>query len=263
MNSINKYLIFIWFCFQFSGCVLNNDADIEFPEIEQKLMMECYLTPGKNFEMRLMEANSFQDDLVLQLTWNADAFIKSNDQEVELLNILNANNTTNYVFNYGTSDIVPADYLGNYTIQVTTKNGEHIRATTPTVEFIPIKEAKEIRNEVCVSFNVPLNTKQKYFTIIAEGESDKERKLIIENFDGSLWAEEEIIVSLRGDFETWKNLKIKLLHITSDYYEFRESVDDAYSANIDPFTVPTKIDSNVDGGIGIFTFYTIDSLILR
>ena len=263
MNSINKYLIFICFCFQFSGCVLNNDANIEFPGIEQKLMMECYLTPGRNFEMRLMEANSFQDDLVLQLAWNADIFIKSDDKEIGLLNILNVNDATNYVFNYGVPDIVPDDYKGMYTIEVATESGEQITASASALKFIPIGNVQEVENEIRVKFKVPLDTKEKFFSIIAEGIAGDEIKIIIEDFDGSFWAEEEITLSLRGDFENWESLKVKLMHISSDYYQFRESVDNAHSANIDPFTVPTQIKSNVNGGIGIFTFYTIDALVIR
>jgi hypothetical protein len=37
-----------------------------------------------------------------------------------------------------------------------------------------------------------------------------------------------------------------------------QSVNHATSAYYDPFTIPEGIKSNIVGGIGIFTFYTID-----
>lgn len=262
-NMSLRFLNLLLICIFFTACALNNDADIEFTRTEQNLMMECYLTPGNNFEMRLMETNSFNEDLVLQLVWNADVIVYSKDKKRRLLNILNSNNNTNYVFNYGVSELVSDDSSEEYSISIITEKGKHLTANTHVVEFIPIKEVTEDKNEIKVSFNIPINPKEKYFSIIAEGEDDKEDRLIIEDFDASLWTDDEVIVSLRGDFYNWKTLKIKLQHITSDYYVFKKSTDDAYSANIDPFTVPTKVVSNVNGGIGIFTYFTIDSLVLR
>lgn len=259
-SLITNLLLICTLC---SSCALNNDTDIEFPGVEKNVFLECYLTPGKNFELRLMENNSFNENLVLQLVWNADVLISSELTERKLLNILNSNKNTSYVFNYGISELVPNNYSGEYSIDILTDNGIHLTAKTFVVEFVPIKNIKEAQNEVIVSFNVPRNMKEKFFSIIAEGKDDKEDRLIIEDFDGSLWSNEEVSVSLKGDFYNWKSLKIKLQHITSDYYEFKKSIDDAYSANIDPFTVPTKMVSNVNGGIGIFTYYTIDSLVLR
>nr|WP_320117686.1 DUF4249 domain-containing protein [uncultured Marinifilum sp.] len=260
--KIHKLLL-ILMVLSFSACALNNDADIEFPDAEKKLMMECYLTPGKNFELRLMESNSFEEDLVLQLAWNADVRISSDDSEIKLLNILNSNRNTNYVYNYGISKLVPDNYSGNYSLDIITEQGERVSATTSAVEFIPIKEVHEEGNEVKLSFCIPENTKEKYFSIIAEGEYDEEKKLIIEDFDGSNWTSQDVELSLRGNFQDWQNLKVKLLHITSHYFEFKKSINEAHDANIDPFTVPTEVSSNVEGGYGIFTYFTIDSLVIR
>ena len=263
--SLNEKIInfLILITVSFASCTLNNKADLTFPTSSKNLMMECYLTPGKNFELRLMESNSFQEDLVLQLTWNAHVTISSEDNDIKLLNILNPNTHTKYIFNYGSPQVVPQTTNSNYSIQIETEDGEKLQATTSTVEFVPIKQIRQKINEIYISFHVPKNTPEKFFTIIAEGKFKDENQTIVEDFDGSNWEEEDITVSLKGNFDDWESIKVKLLHITSQYYDFKKSIAGAYSANIDPFTVPTEMDSNVSGGLGIFTYYTVDSLIIR
>ena len=246
-----------------ASCVLSNDADIEFPGSDQTLMLECYLTPGRNFELRLMENNNFKDDIVLQLVWNADISISSQNQDVNLRNILNIEESTKYVFNYGVPELVPNDYSGDYILDIVTENGEHLKAKTHTVEFVPILNAVEEDNTLSVSFELTDKIIERYFVVIAEGESDEDLEQIVEDFDLSQLNNGNVSLSLRGDFMNWNTLKLKLLHIDKEHFLFRKSIDNAYSANIDPFTVPTQLNSNTEGGLGIFTFYTVDSLQIR
>jgi hypothetical protein len=57
-------------------------------------------------------------------------------------------------------------------------------------------------------------------------------------------------------------IKIYLLNTEKSYYLYQKSLED-YKSGEDPFTEVTPVYSNIDGGLGIFTSFTIDSLIYR
>lgn len=57
-------------------------------------------------------------------------------------------------------------------------------------------------------------------------------------------------------------LRIYLLNTDKPYYDFHASLLD-YTTGDDPFTEPSLLYSNVDGGLGIFASYVVDSLIYR
>ena len=57
-------------------------------------------------------------------------------------------------------------------------------------------------------------------------------------------------------------LRVYLINADKPYYDFHKSLDN-YSLGDTPFTEPSFLYSNVNGGVGIFAGYTIDSLIFR
>jgi hypothetical protein len=57
-------------------------------------------------------------------------------------------------------------------------------------------------------------------------------------------------------------LRIYLLNTDEPYYDFHKSLEN-YSLGDSPFTEPSFLYSNINGGLGIFASYTLDSLIFR
>jgi hypothetical protein len=57
-------------------------------------------------------------------------------------------------------------------------------------------------------------------------------------------------------------VKIFLYNVEKSYYLYHKSLED-YNDGGNPFSEATPVYSNIDGGLGIFTSYTIDSLILK
>jgi len=49
-----------------------------------------------------------------------------------------------------------------------------------------------------------------------------------------------------------------LYHISEDYYDFLESLETALNSNGNPFVQQESTRSNINGGIGIFTGFTLD-----
>lgn len=54
-------------------------------------------------------------------------------------------------------------------------------------------------------------------------------------------------------FERNDTVIIDFYHIAKDYYNFIETFEDAVTGNRSPFAEPSRILSNVNGGVGIFT----------
>jgi hypothetical protein len=57
-------------------------------------------------------------------------------------------------------------------------------------------------------------------------------------------------------------LKIYLFNTEKSYYLYHKSMKD-YKDGSDPFSEATPVYSNISGGLGVFTSYTVDSLIVR
>jgi hypothetical protein len=57
-------------------------------------------------------------------------------------------------------------------------------------------------------------------------------------------------------------LKIYILNTEESYYLYHKSLDD-YTDNENPFSESTPVFSNIEGGLGVFTSYSIDSIVIR
>ncbi|HLN19644.1 MAG TPA: DUF4249 domain-containing protein [Bacteroidales bacterium] len=57
-------------------------------------------------------------------------------------------------------------------------------------------------------------------------------------------------------------LKVYILNTDNSYYLFHKSIGD-YDNNPSPFSEPSLVYSNINGGVGIFSSFTSDSLIFR
>lgn len=57
-------------------------------------------------------------------------------------------------------------------------------------------------------------------------------------------------------------VKIYLFNVEKSYYQYHKSLDD-YNDSGNPFSEATPVYSNINGGLGVFTSYTIDSLVVK
>lgn len=258
-----KWIVLIVITQTLLSCMLEDDVDIEFPDVESQIMLECYLCPGKNYELTFMETNKLSEDLILQLKWNADITINSSDDIIPLFNILNIEKETRYVFNYGTPSIVPNKDNGAYYLDVVTESGIKITAQTNIVSPVKISKIQLEDKNISVLFIADTDPTQRYYSLLVEGYEDGEYTKVRDYIDASKTSENEITYSVKAGFYKWESIKVKLFHITMDNYHFQMSVNNAIAANMDPFSVPEEIKSNVNGAKGVFTYFTVDSLRVR
>lgn len=65
-----------------------------------------------------------------------------------------------------------------------------------------------------------------------------------------------------GSYADSAFLKIYVYNTAESYYLYHKSLM-GYDYDQNPFTEPTPVYTNINGGVGIFTAYTVDSLIMR
>lgn len=273
MNFINKcyqvkwrptlYVIYCLFLLILNSCLLKDDADFDFPQSPNRLMVEAYLCPGENYQLVLMESNSLAEELFLHLNWRAKVYIYKGDEKICLYNMINRNENTLYMYNYGTPQNIPLSYDGDFKLEIETNEGNYIIGSTSVVAPVHINKVKVQENLIDVSFLNDVNKSQRYYLLLAEGICDKEDVSERQYLDFREMNSGMVIGQLKGNFSSWESLTVKLFHITKENFEFQESLLDAQNANRDPFMVPTKIKSNLEGAMGVFTYYRVDSLRVR
>jgi hypothetical protein len=67
-----------------------------------------------------------------------------------------------------------------------------------------------------------------------------------------------ITVGTGFNYAQGDSITIFLYQISKEHYDFLETVDAAETANFSPFAQPTRIQTNIEGGMGIFTGYNYD-----
>ncbi len=132
---------------------------------------------------------------------------------------------------------------------------------------ISFKDVPDEENFFRLAFaSILYNTNQathKSYTM--EGSPSLEKEFVTDKgLDGT-----NISVKTLGNYSYYFNppcdsvlLKVYLYHTEKSYFLYHKSLDDYNSGN-NPFTEATPVFSNITGGLGVFTSYTIDSLILK
>jgi hypothetical protein len=90
-----------------------------------------------------------------------------------------------------------------------------------------------------------------------------DKELLTDNLnDGrviTLTSEDNIFYYVNGDSSF---LRLYLLNTEESYYLYHKSIS-SHNYDENPFAESTPVYSNIKGGLGVFTSYTVDSLILR
>ncbi len=237
---------------------------MKLPIYEDNLVLECYIARNDYLKLKLFKANNFNNDVVLHPIWNATASVSFNDTIVRLNNIL-YNDKNDYVYNYSNTIKIPERFSGNIDIEIITKDGEILTASTKSIEPVKIKSYNLHTNIVELTFNV--NDDSKYYRISVEKFWDSSKyhcytKLVDFNNNNNN-KDKTKSTFIDGDFNNCDYIFLNLAHVTKDIFEFQLSMDAAFRSNIDPFTMRATLDSNINGGFGIFSFYCIDTKRLK
>jgi hypothetical protein len=233
------------------------DINVQIPEGPRNIVVEGYVTPGYPTELTLAESNTLNDDLVLLAVWNARVKISTDTGTMIAQNILYNKSDRHIVVNYGCRDTVRQGAHSFFNLNITTKDGRSVQASTKIVSSVKIEKVELNNDNIVVHHNLPTDT-SKYF------------KLSITNYkEGNPVLTKSVLYDQNNSNSTscvmplykYKNadsIVVTLFHIQKEYYDYLNSVEHASSAFFDPLLNPETIKSNINGGIGIFTYYTLD-----
>jgi hypothetical protein len=253
---------------------LEKEIELELPEYEPKLIVECYLQPGNNFNALLTKSKAYFDsfnfettsDFLEILEEDAEVTIRFNDEEIVLENELTLNPFTGKIFNYVSDEIVPFDFESDFELEIQTKDGKIVRGLTRISPKVPIDsvivefdENRDTLARTLVYFQDDLNTQNFYRRVLHLGSLENEPEFYFQTDDD--FVEDGTVVFGSGfDYVEGDTIYNTIYNISQDYYSFLESIEGAVDANGSPFAQPGAILSNLEGdenALGIFTGFSL------
>lgn len=279
MRTIFSYSIIALFVI--AAACESNVTDVNLPEYKSKLVVSAFLCPSDtasyvfvNSTMKLYGDLSRMESLGTALP---EIIISDDTKEVVL-------DTSRYGWKLDPRKM-KIEYGKNYQIRVSTDKGYLAEASCTVPErrsfSIEVDTFSTIFNsfrylQLGASFN-DIPGEENFYRIKVELKSHcnsqkwQLQELPVEDHfisdldqDGNR-LKRSIKSGLRyGSFPSCDSVYIvlKLYHTEKSYYLYHKSLDN-YQNGDNPFTEPTPVFSNVKGGVGIFTSYTIDSAVIR
>lgn len=258
-----------------AACNLTKDVDIDLPDYERQPVVECFLEPGQPFRLLLTQSYGFFDPFGLDSNFiqktlldGATVTISYDGHTDTLTNGLFFTFVAPIkIFNYQSSQLVPATPGIDYTLNIRLPDGNTITGRTIMLPRVPI-------DSVLVEFSPDIDTLARVLTYISDDRTTPNyyRRLLnyssLDSFpEQDFLVDDRIITTPLIAFGTGYELTRgdtafnTIFHITKDYYDYYESVQLAVFGNVNPFAQPSPIRSNVSGSgnpLGIFTCLVYD-----
>jgi Domain of unknown function (DUF4249) len=255
------------------ACNLTKDVAIELPEYDRQPVVECYLEPGKPFRLLLTQSYSFFDPLGLDSSFlektlldGATVSITYNNKTVNLANQLSFELSPLKIFNYTATEVVPADPGFEYTLNITLSDGKTVTGKTVMLTRVPIDSVpiefslqKDSLARTLMYITDDLSTEDYYRRMLHYGSLDSLAQDFITSDRFSTTS--KVAFGMGYDLVVGDTVFNTIFHITPDYYDYIESVQNAVAGSLNPFAQPSVIKSNVSGTalpLGIFTCLVYD-----
>lgn len=271
ISQILRYFCFALFAsLSLTSCNLEKEIEIELPEYQSQLVLECYLEPGKPFRLALSRSAAYFDPFpapdnlagFLQeiLVPGAKVQVRHKNRLYPLANVLYFDPSGRRLYNYFSPTLVPLDTLDPFTLEVTTAEGKMITASTRILPVVPIDSAVVQFKEGDTLARV-----LTYFTDPPEKSNYFRRVLHLNSIDSiplqdfttdDRFVEKTFVFGTGYEYKDGDTLISTVYHIDEPYFRFQESLQRAVFGNGNPFAQPSPLISNLSGdanAIGIFT----------
>lgn len=269
----------LFFISLLAACNLTQDVEIDLPEYDRQPVLECYLEPGQPYQLLLTRSYGFfapfdtSDGQFLEnvLEQGATVTINHDGKSITLTEGFFFNPFAFKIFNYGSAEIVPADFDNDFDLEIILANGETITGKTTIPVNVPIDSVViEFQSDAATDTTARALT---YFTDPDPSIENRFRRLFHWNsfIDSSAqqdfittdqFAENGRIVFGTGfDYPVGDTIYNTVFNLNRDYSDFLESVQISIQSNGNPFGQPASIDSNLGGtadALGIFTGLSYD-----
>lgn len=247
-------------CLVFAGCRnLSQPITVNLPDGPPQLVVECYLEPDSLYRVFLTETVSyFSAPTNIPLIANATVTITVNGTTVPLTYHAPGDAGNQYVFGeYRSTTRVPNDQSAVFTLNIAHPDGRTITGKTQLTTGVPIDVVtinwdNRKKAQIYAEWANPDPSKLNYYRMIFDKGKPDSTVSVIRNDLIRQGAPRDFAFT---DFRYIKNdsVSIRVYRVRKEYYDYYRSVTGAINANLNPFSQPQNIISNVQGGIGIFT----------
>lgn len=247
-----------------SSCSLKKNIDIVLPDYASQPVVECYIEPGKPYRLALIESVDYFSSPSYPAIKDALVIITHNGVSDTLVYTFPLDKLDGKYYNYvgDTTKKVPYDYNSPFTLYIKDNKGRILTSTT----YIP---KPVVIDSVWFDFNNKGRaTSSIRFQDANPFMEDYYRFLVIVNpglftEKGDITFSDELITSSTIQITSRTTVEpgfidMYLMHLTPEHYNYIQSTDNAWEANVNPFAQPSAVKSNINGGIGIFTGLSAD-----
>lgn len=220
------------------------------------MVVECYLEPGNKYRLSLYESVSYLKEPRLPVIYGAEVYITHNLDTVRLFNALVERTDTNVGYNYMSNRKVPFDYNSDFNLFVKDAKGRVVTSVCripKPFNFSSASYGLNERQQAFLSFKI-LSSTDKYFRIFTN-------KNFL-SFETMKWqqifkSEKEVDeVYSPYVYEKGDSVIVTLVSLEKQYFDFLNTFKQATISAIDPFSQPINVESNINGGLGIFAGYS-------
>jgi hypothetical protein len=276
-----QYLLLFIFLLTGAGCEKYINY-VNSPEFEQKLVVTSFISPSDTVSRIFVSSNqplySFSEKL--EDPGDIMGTISDGITEIEL-------DTTSFGLSFS-HDKMPVVSGRTYTLKISCTKGlnAEAKATVPLERDILIKvdTLSQDRNEYMPGVELGINIEltdypgeKNYYNVIGKFSGYKpESESGGNSFFPRYWFEYIDDTDASDDnrirLDTWITqslsnydsafITVYLMNTEKSYYLYHTSLHE-YDYGDNPFSEAKPVYSNIDGGLGIFTSYTIDTLVFR
>jgi hypothetical protein len=256
----------------FASC--ETDADIPLPEVDPKIVINCFISD----EIEVIKAAVFKSDPVFSDNDGNYPYAGKVEEDMYVV-ISNGSITAELIFNPQTefyevgTDVFPLVAGGNYTLTVTAPDGETVSANTTIPVNAPIVQSSSFTQEqisndfygeqtrvtIKQTLTDPSSSfdyyrfyyvlQDQFLTNMYVGEDYADDN----SLDGNLLYNEHELTAYYGSDNPITSIKAFVIRGSEEYQRFHKTVYNQSPG--DPFSEPSIIYSNVDGGLGVFAGY--------
>ena len=272
MLTIPKAAAFLLSLVALAGCgKLQNNIDVPLPYYSAELVVECYLEPGKVPSLAVTTSVPYLSAVLPRVPTDVTVTLTMpNGTAIPLAfspNYKALTDTTGEKFHSHIGRAPLVAHAGDvFRLDVSDTQGRHVTGTTTMMSLVPIdsveykfndKKGTEHKAYFLTNFRDPPTLDDAYRLQLHKGNPAKRALLkspeVDNSFQDRLNNGQNFTVGTSYRFNAGDTVTATLYHTDAAFYRFRQSVRDARNANGNPFSQPSAIASNVQGGLGIFS----------
>lgn len=267
IRNIKQTFYFLLIATSFFACNLEQNIDIDLPQVPSQLFVECYIEENKPIRILLTESVGFLDvDVLPTINQGTEISLTSNDGQEYLIEAeFSFDSLDGTAYNYISQESlnqIPSNR--EYELKISDELGRTLRGTTRFLEKPQIENIEARFREsdslafLLVTFPDLDPMADNFYRIVINQDTLGGVREIDFYLQDLFTTDNKITIGTGFNYEKNDTLFVSLYHIEEKYFDFLQSVDDASNANGNPFAQPAVIKHTVEEGMGVFTTLPYD-----